>query len=531
MASRGEIREGVVGPAYYPDGTYANTGQKGVDLTVGVRFETPTEVFTPTRTGGYWTTIQPGTGGLWIQVKSLEPVRTDASGQPDLAELKGRLFKNIDLALKKFDSQLTHPEAKARWSTNGERYKQPLSNPDSAEVHLELPGIESLTPAQQAEIRSYASDVVKSEAVRWEGDLANLPISARVEAPGDATALRASGIPTGAPVFVRPGGATTDASPSEIAALARVNTIVQAGAEIDPAHGLSKAALAATVVFTLGEAVYVYWSTPEGYKVLALSDFGLKTAANFAFAGGVDAAGVALTGSKGAGLIGAATLSLTSDNPAWQESERWRDVIRAAYPDLHDDQAIDRLAKQLRSATESAGSPVDLSEHSRPRTAEILGGKGIVYPEAAKKLSRAAAAAASASAQRAAQTAHPSGSHSFGNISPGSAQTGNRAAQDAARRAQEASRQASNTAAATVRQTLTTIFNTLPFTRGTPNFPVSPPVTFVQPPPAFSMPVFNTPPPLPPAPPPLVIFTDTQFGPAFQPPTPPIPPVIFIPPR
>jgi hypothetical protein len=348
--SHGEVREGPIARTHYPDGTFTNPKQQGVDLTQGHRVTEVKEVFTKTRDGGFWTVVETREGGAWVQIKSLQPIKFNADGTPDLAEAAGRISDAIDISVFKADRQVSHPEAKAWWSTDNDKYKVNLKDPDALEVFVEMPGMERLTPAQQTALREGAAEALAKHTAGWEF---KVPSSVRLE-PQAPDGL--AGTPVAPPPDIAAQGgkaAATLGEAEQVAAAAKARELISRGAAGE--RSLVSAGDAAFVVFTIAGAVYVYCKAPDGQKIVALRDFGLETLFSLAVASAIGRL-VSSAAAIGAGLF----LPLASDNGTDPDREdKLRQLTQRLFPEAKTEEAFEARLKQVRKI--QGAKPIDLT--------------------------------------------------------------------------------------------------------------------------------------------------------------------------
>jgi hypothetical protein len=157
----------------FPNADPTNKGQKGVDFTQGSIKKTSFILDPKT---GILTVKEVRTGGEWIQNKLLNPIN-ETTGALDLEGLGSRVNNNVQTAIEKFDSQLRMPRANTRWSSNGDRYSLELERPDRLLIHLEIPGINKLSPKTRSAIVAAANE----QATAY--DLEGLPVRVEINEP------------------------------------------------------------------------------------------------------------------------------------------------------------------------------------------------------------------------------------------------------------------------------------------------------------------------------------------------------------
>lgn len=369
--SLGEADEVPVAKTFYPDSSYTNPEQKGVDLTTGGTSHIE-EVYVATRTGGYYTVVETREGGTWVQIKSLQPVKTRPDGSPDLAELQKRIKSNLDLSVVKADQQFDKPVANTRWSADGDKYRLNLTKPDNFEVFVKVPGFEGLTIDQQASIRAGARQAIEELAAAYEF---KVPSSVRVEGsiqPPPATGTVPAGATVDAPEIISGGEPSPGrpAMPDELAGAISARGIAAGwrGATPGEAEGLVSGITAVFLVYTVGEAAYIYVSSPEGEKAAALGSFGINTLTNVALS---TAAAKLFGGAAGVGV--GFSLGLASDNGTDPEQEdRIQKLTQQLFPNAKGDEFEQRQAEVGRAIKHA--KPRDVGDEPVPivRTLEPM---------------------------------------------------------------------------------------------------------------------------------------------------------------
>ena len=169
--SANERVENLTLELHYPNADFTNYKQKAVDFTQGT---TSTVKFSIQRKTGQFRVEETRSGGTWGQLKKLDAVAE--------TPLINRVKAGVSEAMGKFVIQNDRPHALWRESSDGTGYKLNLQDPENLVVHIEAPGISTLSPELQQQIRNAAQET----ALGMQDWLPGIGITTRVVEPAAA---------------------------------------------------------------------------------------------------------------------------------------------------------------------------------------------------------------------------------------------------------------------------------------------------------------------------------------------------------
>jgi len=349
----GFVREDAITDHFYRDSLPTNGfNQKGVDLTLGARVAVTYE---NNPTTGVQTVVETRAGGTWLQIKALAPVKIDAAGVLDLGDIQKRIDENIGLAVNKAEGQVRLPKATTRESVRdvpaapapdgtpvpNDRYRLHLESPDALQIHVEVPGFENLPANLQQELRDYATRTLQA----YSPEIAS---TVRVEAPPEAGRLVIPGaIPTTEPPAVKlPAGSGALNGTEEIAIAAQARAAYAEAAAKEPGLG-AEGGKGAFLLVTVGGALLLYATTPDGERVEALSRYAADTLVGLTAEQVLSRVGLAVA-ATGVGFA----LPLAYDTPPSRDvvlDNQVNELMPRLYPDLkYDDPRWAAHAEELR---------------------------------------------------------------------------------------------------------------------------------------------------------------------------------------
>jgi hypothetical protein len=431
-SSRNELREAATLQSRYPTASPTNPGQKAVDWTDGA---TPHADFARSPRTGNLIVTETRTGGKWIQNKLLDPIK--AVNGP--ADLRSRIRNNVRQAMEKLDEQIRSPKTVTRMSSDGSEYRLDLRDPESFEIHLEVPEFKTLDPSVQSALRQSTTELAQAY------DMKGLSVSVTIEEPPPVGMVRVLGDPVEEPLPETKVRVSTDAEAmkkappaqpelSETELAAAEEAFSHGSAQLGPQRGFVSVGGLLFMLFTAGAVAYIIGQRRKDGDLSAGGVFALQTASSLA----VTTLGTILTGNAAAGGAIGLTFGMESDQPHLRErqrmvegflatwfpnvkpgSEEYGTLFNQAWGQLVEAQPIDlaSMLPEIPDRFEVPPGPVRLDGH-----AEKERSKGTGLTRAKQK---ALAASAKAALRMAAQQAA---------VRRAAEETSRRAAEDASRR-------------------------------------------------------------------------------------------------